>query len=116
MNTRARRADAVQAMPAPTYLAEYRHLLTEGSLVDRAGRPVSGAPCATCDGLVDTLTCPGSLPCLRCGATVGRRRKRPSGHTADRWHADRARDARQRDDARERAGDLSLLAPWPCIA
>lgn len=116
MSTTTPRAGAVQAIPAPVYLAEYRRLLAEGRLVDLAGKPVTGAPCATCDGLVDTLTCPGRLPCPHCRVPGGRRCRRTSGHTADRWHVDRMRAAELHDDERERAGDTSFLAPWPNVA
>lgn len=107
------RARAVQPVPAPVYLSEYQQLLAAGVLVDRAGRPVSGRRCATCDGLVDTYTCPGALPCPRCGAHSGQRCRRPSGHTADRWHAARTKAAEAIDQQREAADDPTLLAPWP---
>jgi hypothetical protein len=106
-------ARLVQPMPAPLYLSEYRQLLAEGRLVDRAGRPVSGQPCPTCDGRVDTYTCPRAVPCPSCHARTGQRCRRASGHTADRWHKERIRAAEALDDGRERARDTSLLAPWP---
>lgn len=102
-----------QPFPAPVYRFEYQQLLADGALVDRAGRPVSGAPCPTCDWLVDTFTCPGSLPCPRCSVPPEQRCIRPSGHAADRFHTGRVRAAEARDRAREDAGDPTLLAPWP---
>jgi hypothetical protein len=104
---------AVQPVPAPLYRSEYQQLLAAGVLIDRAGRPVSGGPCATCDGLTDTYTCPGALPCPHCRADRGQRCQRPSGHTADRWHAARIDAADAIDQQREDADDPSLLAPWP---
>ncbi|MFZ3492206.1 hypothetical protein ACODT5_03015 [Streptomyces sp. 5.8] len=104
---------ALQPIPAPVYRFEYQQLLAAGVLVDRAGRTVSGAPCPTCDWLMDTFTCPGSLPCPRCSATSGQRCMRPSGHTADRFHTSRVRAAEAVDRDREEADDQTLLAPWP---
>ncbi|MFI6112720.1 hypothetical protein [Kitasatospora sp. NPDC051164] len=102
-----------QPFPAPVYRFEYEQLLAAGALVDRAGRPVSGAPCPTCDWLVDTFTCPGSLSCPRCSVTAEQRCIRPSGHAADRFHTGRVRAAETQDRARVEVDDPTLLAPWP---
>ena len=106
-------AQVVQPVRTPVYSSRYRQLLADGALVDRAGQPVSGASCPTCGWLVDGSTCPGSLSCPHCSVPGGRRCRRPSGHTADRWHTARIQAAAAVDQHREDVNDPSLLAPWP---
>ncbi|NUK16961.1 zinc finger domain-containing protein [Streptomyces lunaelactis] len=109
----AREMAVTQPVHAPVYLREYQQLLLANVLVDRAGRPLHSGSCPTCDSLIDGYTCPGSLLCPRCRAEPGRRCRRPSGHTADRWHASRITAAEAADQRRAATNDLTLLAPWP---
>lgn len=59
---------------------------------------VTHEPCPFCGGdVIEGTTCPKSLPCPTCGARSGDSCRRPSGHRADRLHADRIAAAEEAD-------------------
>lgn len=99
-----------QPMPKPATIDEYRRVRPQ--MIDTAGRPLVLAPCASCGREHFTVEpCAHEAPCPRCGSTAGRCR-RPSGHDAAEWHAERVAVFESLCDEREAAG-LPQVARWP---
>ena len=75
-------------MARPATLGEY--LAIRPRMIDTHGRPAILENCASCGRPHFTVEpCAHEAPCPRCGSTASHCR-RPSGHDADAWHAERA--------------------------
>lgn len=97
-------------MPRPRTVGEY--LAARPQMIDTHGEPLRLARCASCAREHFTVEpCAAEAPCPRCASTSSRCR-RPSGHEADAWHAERAAAFEELCAEREAAG-LPQVARWP---
>lgn len=110
-----------QPVNAPDTNVAYVELARSGVLIDLAGRPLRIGPCPFCpsDQTILNLTCHRAVSCKHCGAGIGSPCRRPSEHVLTAafggTHKGRERAAEAIDNTRERAGDLSIPAPWPHV-
>lgn len=99
-----------QPMARPATIGEY--LAARPHMIDTHGRPLRLDDCARCGREHFTVEpCAHEAPCPRCGATASRCR-RPSGHEAAAWHAERI-DAFDMLCATREAAGLPQVARWP---
>lgn len=103
-------------------------LIEKGVAVDVAGRKLTRQRCTKCytyghfsHMVVGGRTCPGQIPCTKCGADPGQPCDRSTPDLSPinfgrnggfGGHTERFQPAADLDQARREAGDLTLPAPW----
>ncbi len=107
-------------------------LIDRGTAVDKAGRPLTHKRCEPCfaagngswanqHNIISGLTCPGQMPCSKCGAGPGEicdrstRELSPINFGRNNGfcgHAERFDAAEMEDFFRDNGGDLRFPAPW----
>lgn len=103
-------SETTQPMPKPATVDEYERI--RGELIDTLGNPVVRAWCQKCRCEHFTVDpCVAEVPCPRCDSRAMRSR-RPSGHEAGSWHAERVKAFDRLRDEMEAAG-MPQVAKWP---